>query len=214
NAGNPDLAPELAWVYEAAIERPVFGKSKVTATLRHYELSDVVDLVPVEGFAAPGNIGDGTRQEIELLLSLPLENLGRLQLSGLWRNSEVIDPVTGDKREISGEPGFEGGILYTLEVPSRNSTFGIRGELTSKETSYRLSQIITTRNESYWRVYWDWRAAQNLNYRFQVENPTSRDRWRNRIRYDGLRSDDIIESRERRSAVLDPMLVVRVQWTF
>ena len=214
NAGNPDLAPELAWVYEAAIERPVFGKSKVTATLRHYELSDVVDLVPVEGFAAPGNIGDGTRQEIELLLSLPLENLGRLQLSGLWRNSEVIDPVTGDKREISGEPGFEGGILYTLDVPSRNSTFGIRGELTSKETSYRLSQIITTRNESYWRVYWDWRAAQNLNYRFQVENPTSRDRWRNRIRYDGLRSDDIIESRERRSAVLDPMLVVRVQWTF
>jgi len=218
NAGNPNLAPEQAWVYEVAYEQPIFGGSTFAATLRLFDIEDVVDLVPIEDFAAPGNIGDGTREELEIILSLPLESigpgLGRLQLSGTWRESDVTDPVTGENRGISGEPGFQGDVLYTLDFPALNSTFGMRGELTSKETSYRLEQITATRNENYWRVYWDWRAASNLFYRFQIENPTSRDRWRNRIRYDGLRSDGIIESREKRSAILDPMLVIRVQWTF
>jgi len=218
DAGNPDLAPESSWIYELAYEQPMFGDSIVAIAYRHFELEDVVDLIPVEGFAAPGNIGDGTRDEIDISLTVPLEkigpNLGRLQFSGTWRESEVVDPVTGEMREISDEARFEGGLLYTRDFPALNSTFGMRGELTSKATSYRLDQVITERNENYWRVYWDWRARPNLLVRAQIENPTSRDRWRKRVRYDGLRSDGVIESRDYRSAVFDPFLVLRVRWTF
>jgi len=218
NAGNPDLAPEQAWVIEAAFERPVFGDSALTFTYRHFEMEDVVDIIPFEGFAAPGNIGDGTRDEYGIAFAVPLDSigpgLGRLQLSGTWRDSEVVDPVTGETREISGEPGFDGTVLYTREFPKLNGSFGIRGELTSKETDYRLDQIITTRNDHYWRVYWDWRVRPSLQVRAMLENATSRDRWRRRVRYDGLRSDGIIESRDERSAVLDPMLVFRIRWTF
>jgi outer membrane receptor protein involved in Fe transport len=218
NAGNPDLQPERAWVYEVAYERPFLGDGAFTITYRHFDIEEAIDLVPVEGFAAPGNIGDGTREEIGLSLSIPLARigpgLGRLQVSGTWRDSEVVDPVTGATRGISGEPSFAGEALYTRDFPTLNGTLGIRGELTSKETSYRLDQIIATRNENYWRVYWDWRARANLFVRAMIENPTSRDRARYRIRYDGSRSDDIVEFRERRSAIFDPVFVVRLRRTF
>jgi len=218
SAGNPDLAPEHSWVYEAAFERPVFGGSAMTITYRHFEIKDVVDLIPVEGIPAPGNIGDGTRDEIGISFAVPLESigpgLGRLQLSGTWRDSEVIDPVTGETRGISGEPGFDGAVLYTRDFPTLNGSFGMRGELTSKETDYRLEQVVTTRNEHYWRIYWDWRARPSLQFRAMLENATSRDRWRKSVRYNDLRSVGEIEEREERSAVLDPMLVFRIRWTF
>lgn len=218
SAGNPDLEPERAWVYEAAYEQPIPGGSSLALTYRHFQIEEVIDVVPVQGFAAPGNIGDGTRDEIGISMSVPLGSigpgLGRLQLSGTWRDSEVTDPVTGESREISGEGAFEGEILYTRDFPSLNSTFGMRGELTSKATDYRIDQVITTRNEHFWRVYWDWRVKPTLLFRAQVENATSRDRWLRRVRYDGLRSDGIVDSREHRSAVFDPALVLRIRWTF
>ncbi|MDH4125197.1 MAG: TonB-dependent receptor [Gammaproteobacteria bacterium] len=218
DAGNPDLRPEQAWVYEAAYEQPFGSDGALTVTYRHFDLTDVIDLVPVEGFAAPGNIGDGKRHEIGLSMSIPLmqvgPGLGRLQLSGTWRDSEVIDPVTGDSRGISGEPSFAGEVLYSRDFPSLNGTLGMRGELTSKETSYRLEQIIASRNENYWRIYWDWRASATISVRAMIENPTSRDRARHRVRYDGSRADDIVEYRERRSAIYDPVFVVRVRRTF
>lgn len=218
NAGNPDLKPERGWVYEAAYEQPIFGDSAFALTYRHYELEEVIDLVPVEGFAAPGNIGDGTRDELGVATSIPLDfigpGLGRVQLSGTWRDSEVTDPVTGETRGISDEEGFEGEILYTRDFPAVNSTFGIRGELTAKETEYRIDQVIATRNEHYWRIWWDWRARPNVLFRAMIENATSRDRWLRRIRYDGPRSDGVIDSREYRSAVFDPVLVLRLRWSF
>lgn len=218
SAGNPNLVPERGWVYEAAYEQPLPGGSVMALTVRHYELEDVVDLVPVEGYAAPGNIGDGTRDEVGVSMSMPLDSigpgLGRLQLSGTFRDSEVTDPFTGETREISGEGAFDGEILYTRDFPSIDGTLTVRGELTSKETAYRLDQVIATRNENFWRATWDWRAKPTLLVRIGVENFTSRDRWLHRVRYDGSRTDGVIDSRERRSAVYDPDFVIRARWTF
>jgi hypothetical protein len=218
NAGNPDLAPEHSWILDAGIERPVFGGGAVNLTYRHARIEDVVDLVLVSGFAAPGNIGKGSRDEIILSLTLPLESygpgLGRVQLESTWTRSAVTDPVTRDNRRISGEKPFEGRLTYTREFPALNSSFGIIGDLAFKETSYRIDQIITERNSGNWRAYWDWRPRQNLLVRTQLDNLTSRDLRREQRIYEGSRADDVFKEIEVRNARLDAFLMVRVRVTF
>ena len=218
NAGNPDLAPESAWVFELGYEMLVLGDGAVNLIYKHSELSDVVDFIPVSGFAAPGNIGDGTREELILSLTLPLDalrpGLGRIQFDGTWQDSKVSDPVTGESRGVSRENPFQGEINYSREFPSLSSSLGVRGAFTSKQTSYRLDQLITERNGAYWRVNWDWRAREGLLVRAQLENFTSRQFSRMRSIYEGSRTSAIPAEIEARSTTLSPFLMLRIRWNF
>lgn len=218
NAGNPDLAPENSWRLEAGIEQPIFNGGAVNISYSHAWINDVVDLVLISGFVAPGNISKGVRDQIELSLTLPFESygpgLGRIQFDATWSQSEVIDPVTGIKRGISNEKPFEGRLTYTREFPDLNSTFGVIGDLAFEEKSYRVDQIITERSTGNWRAYWDWRPRQNLLLRAQIDNLTSRDLRREQLVYDGLRSSGALKETELRNAVLDPFLMMRLRLTF
>ena len=218
NAGNPDLAPESAWEFELGYEMPLLSDGAINLAYRHSELADVVDIIPVSGFAAPGNIGDGKREEVVLSLTLPLDallaGLGRIQFDGTWRDSEVRDPVTGERRGVSKENPFQAEVNYSREFPSLNSSLGLRGAFATKQTSYRLDQLITERNGAYWRVNWDWRARQGLLVRAQLENFTARQFTRSRSIYEGLRSSVRPSELESRYAILNPFLMLRVRWTF
>lgn len=218
NAGNPNLSPESAWVYEIGFEQPVLGDGAVSLTYLHYEIEDALDVVLVSGFAAPGNIGDGTRDVISASVALPLSvndfDLGLLQIDGSWRRSEVTDSVTGETREISGERPFNGDLTYTRDFPSLDSTFGIRATLPWKETNYRIDQISLREYSGFWRIYWDWQARQDLLLRVQVESPFKRELSRHRTHYAGLRSDNIIEGTDERSAIMDPFVYFRFRWMF
>ncbi len=111
--GNPDLRPETTWKLEMDHERR-FGKdSVITFTVFHHWISNVEDLLPLTDlFEAPGNIGNGRRWGIELESTLPLEWLGltgaKLDFKGRWQDSEVTDPVTGEKRVLTAGGGFAG----------------------------------------------------------------------------------------------------------
>ncbi len=45
NAGNPDLVPEQAWVFEAAIEHHFWSRGALTLTASHAAISNAIDLV-------------------------------------------------------------------------------------------------------------------------------------------------------------------------
>lgn len=218
NAGNPDLSPENAWVYEIGIEQPILEEGAINLAYRRYEIEDVLDVVLVGGFAAPGNIGGGTRDVIAASVALPLSlngfDLGLLQIDGTWRQSEVTDSVTGETRDISGERPFSGDLTYTRDFPALDSTFGVRASLPWEKTDYRIDQISFEENDGFWRIYWDWQARQDLLLRVQVESPFKRELSRQRTHYDGLRSDNIIEGTDERSSIMDPFVYFRFRWTF
>lgn len=218
NAGNPDLAPEEAWVLELGYEQPIFRDGAFALTWRHSEVDKVIDLIPISGFAAPGNIGGGNREELVLSITLPFDRvgpgLGRLQMDATWRDSEVTDPVTGERRAISNEVPFQGEITYTRDFPTLNGSLGIRGDVGTRKTAYRIDQIIRERATGYWRVYWDWRPRADINVRTQLENFSSRDFRRSRDIYEDTRAEGQLAATEVRSAAFDPFLMVRVRWNF
>ncbi len=105
--GNPDLRPETTWVAEVSHERRFGELGVVKLTAFHHWISDVQDLLPLTPmFEAPGNIGDGRRWGIVLETTLPLDSLGltgaQLEFKARWQDSTVVDPVTLERRVLSG----------------------------------------------------------------------------------------------------------------
>lgn len=118
--GNPNLKPETTWQAEVSHERRFGDLGVITVSLFHDWISDVDDLLPLsESFEAPGNIGNGRRWGMDVETTIPLSALGlssaRLDIRTRLQDSTVTDPVTGEKRVLSGVGGLDPGITFANE---------------------------------------------------------------------------------------------------
>lgn len=225
NAGNPDLEPERAWLFEAAAEQRFWGSGALVATLRHELVESVVDLIPIDNrFDAPGNIGDGTRTEAKVGLTLPLEGVlagavFRANYTRRW--SSVTDPVTRLERRISLQRPTEWDFQFVKPLPAIRSTFtveasasgggGASGSGAFRETSYRINEIRINRDDPVIKIILDWNVRPGTAVRLQLENAIGKDRVRERILFTGPRSAGVINYIERRNAHLDPFFLARVR---
>ena len=150
-AGNPNLVPQQAWVVEGAWERRFLGDGAAVLTLRHSELTDVVDRAPVFSpsgpFDAPANIGGGSKDEAILTVTLPLDGLripgGVLKTDTTWRRSQVTDPTTGERRPISGLRPLEGKLAFTQDLPRWRLTWGGSVNLGWRQSYFYFDQVET-----------------------------------------------------------------------
>jgi outer membrane cobalamin receptor len=179
-AGNPDLNPEQAWVAEATLEQRFWTSGSVALTARHYELSDVVDRAPVVDasgvvFDAPANIGDGTKEELKLELTLPTDRLGlpRGQLKGSVRRgwTEVTDPTTHEKRGISGYHPVDWDVAFSQDVPRWNLTWGVNVLFGAyRERYYRFDRVEDFKIGALLQPYVEVRPRPDLNLRLELFN--------------------------------------------
>ena len=205
-AGNPDLEPDKTWRLAATWERR-FGKAgAIVLTVRHDQIADAVDRVPIVGpgyaFDAPGNIGDATRDEIELNASLPLDALisgGLLKADVTARRSRVVDPATGARRALSDEPALEGALHFTQDLPARRMRWGVDAVLAEEKMEYRFDEVRTDRVAARWSAFVETRPAPAWNLRLEVDNLTSGKVNRRREQYAGLRGAAPLKRIETRS---------------
>ena len=127
--GNPNIRPESTWISELSHEQRLGQETVIKLTGFHHWISDVLDLLPLSpDFEAPGNIGDGRRWGVELESTFPLQKLGlngaKLDFRTLWQDTVVTDPVTGQKRRLSGDSG--GAAYRTLQTLNTNIGWHVR----------------------------------------------------------------------------------------
>jgi outer membrane receptor protein involved in Fe transport len=221
--GNPDLSPQQAWVLEAAYEHRFWGSGAVVATLRHSELTDVIDRAPVFGAGgavadAPGNIGDGTKDEAILSLTVPLDRLGvkagQFKAQGTWRESEVVDPTTGSAREISALRPVEWELHFSQDLPDWRATWGVDVSLAYRESYYRLTEIETRKLDPWVVVYADIKPRRDLILRLELQNIGARGVTRIREVYAGPRDAAPLLYTDVRDLDFNPMIFVRLRKAF
>jgi outer membrane receptor protein involved in Fe transport len=177
-AGNPNLKPQTDWVYEGAYDRRFWGGAQVTVTLRHYQISDVIDRKPIlspEGnYDAPGNIGSGTKDEAVFALTLPTDRLGvkngTLSGQGALRQSQVIDPVTGVRRSISGLHPSDWEAHFTQGLPRWKSKWGVDVFGQWNETYYRFNEIDIDKLKTYASLFGEYQARPDFSIRVEIDN--------------------------------------------
>jgi outer membrane receptor protein involved in Fe transport len=222
-AGNPDLNPEQAWVGEAAVEQRFWGAASVTLTVRHFELKDAVDRGPVTAldgsiFDRPANIGDGTKDEVAVEYTLPLDRLGLkgaiLKGEATRRWSRVTDPTTGRKREISGLHPADWNLNFTQDLPSLKLSYGADAFGGWRESYYRFNLIQTTKLRTFVKPFVEWRPRPDLNLRIELPNITARDLHRTVYSYSGPRSQGGAATIDDRTYHPGRMFYFRIRKTF
>jgi outer membrane receptor for ferrienterochelin and colicin len=171
--GNADLEPDQRWIFEGTYERRFWGDGVVSLTLRHDEITDVIDRIPLAGgLSAVGNIGDGTYNSARVSLTLPTDKLGisggRLRTSATWQESSVTDPTTGRERGISGVRPFDANIAFTQDIQSLKTQWGFEWLRGFDEELYDPNQRTDVRLRNYRVLFAEWKPTEDLAIRGQV----------------------------------------------
>jgi outer membrane receptor protein involved in Fe transport len=222
-AGNPDLNPEQAWVGEVAVEQRFWTDGLVSVAYRHYEIKDAVDRGPVRAadgtvFDAPENIGSGTKDEIALNVTVPLDRLhiprGQLKGDVTKRWSSVTDPTTHESREISGLKPLEWNAYFTQDLPRWNASWGVDASGGFRKTFYRFNLVEDQKLKTYVRPFAEWRPRPDINLRIELPNVTARGfRITDRV-YTGPRNIAGPPTVEDRDFNVPNMYYVRIRKTF
>lgn len=240
-AGNANLEPDKTWVYEVAFEKRFWEDGAAILSLRHEEISDVIDDFPFTVFidadgdgvpddadndgqpdtqrvSGPGNIGDGTNDVIELDLTVPLKRIGltggEFKANLIYQNSDVIDPLTGEPRRISRQRPDDLTLEYRHDLPSRNLTIGAVWFDGWKERRYSLTEVQKLDLSNFIVAFVEYKPSDSFSLRTELSNLGPYDFGIQRLIYDDPRdTGDLvaIDTETRKSQV---QLQVRARWTF
>jgi outer membrane receptor protein involved in Fe transport len=145
NIGNPNLEPEQIWKASLQWKRQLGERGSISVTGFYDDIQDTQDfiasqlsspaacitIVPTPAACyrtAVGNVGDGKRWGGRVEATLPLDTIGIsngiLKLNVGAQDSEVIDPLTGEKRRISKQQEYDWSIDFRQDVPSMKFAWG------------------------------------------------------------------------------------------
>ena len=222
-AGNPDLTPQQAWVYEATLERRFWKDGSIVLTYRRFDLSDVVDRLPIVSSTgvvladAPGNIDSGSKNEIAVGLTVPLDRVGlkAAQLKGqvTWRDTKVLDPLTSSNRQISTLHPVDWEVHFSQALPDWKMTWGLDLLGGFRERVFRLTEIETKKVSPYLILFTEHRLAPDLTLRVEANGINMRAAKRIREVYVGPRSQGRLNYTDVRDLEWGGNLLVRLRKT-
>ena len=220
NAGNPDLVPEQQWRLEIELARDLAAWGKTRLNLAFALKEDYIDIIPIgtDG-ESPGNIPHSQAVAIDWNTTLQLDPIGfqgaRLNVRALQQFSRIRDPLTGERRHVSG---FVKRILsadFRHDVPKSNWAWGGGIEYMEQALSYRLTEVGRQYEGPVWTsLFVENKNVLGLTVRGEVTNlNNARSKW-DRTVYTGRRNVSPIDFVEKRNRLIGPIFRFSVQGSF
>ena len=171
--GNVNLQPETRWVAEVTYEKRFWDEGIVSLGLRHDEITDAIDLIPLDGgLAAVGNIGDGTLDQLVLNLTIPTDKLGvsggKFGFRNTWNKTEVTDPTTGENRPITNVRATQATLTFEQDITSWKLQWGGAWIPLLGQKGYQPDQISGWRGTDYYELWAEYKPTPTLSIRAQV----------------------------------------------
>jgi outer membrane receptor protein involved in Fe transport len=217
-AGNPNLEPEQAWVSQLDLEQHFLTSGAVVLTLRHSQIKDVVDRAPFGNFDAPANIGDGTKDELILNLTTPLDRIGikggQLRGTWTWRRSEVTDPTTHETRPITRLRPYEFELHYVQDLPQWKLSYGVDVCCARTETTFRFNAIDIRDLTNFVSPFVEWKPRPDLQFRVEWDYASYFSYTRTLYQYAGPRGSAPLAYIEHRDPQFGSVFYFRVRKTF
>jgi outer membrane receptor protein involved in Fe transport len=212
NGGNADLQPQRTWEARLLAEKPILGDGLIKVELGYDLVQLLQDRILVfdsngNAFDAPGNIGTGRRQFVDVNLDAPLSSFG---LSGVrWKaevtfnRTRVEDPIWHTQRRWtdnnSNWPWFN---WYTeLRRDSGALSYGVAASDRDKFFIFRTDEIYSNWNGGpYGTAFVEYRPDSRTTIRLDADNIFDTDANAHRVLYRPDRTiidPTFIENRER-----------------
>lgn len=171
--GNADLEPEDRWISEIAFERRFWGDGIISIGLRHDEIGNVIDRIPLAGgLSAVGNIGDGTLDQLSVNIMIPTDKAGisggQLRFRNDWNSTEVTDPTTGEKRPISGVRARQPVISFAQDITSWRINWSVAWIPVLGQATYDPDQTFAWKGGDYFELAAEYKPTDSLSIRAQL----------------------------------------------
>lgn len=123
NAGNPDLVPPQSWEVETEVARDLGRWGKTRLRMFYHRVADIIDVIPIgENGQGIGNLPRANRLGFESVSTFQLDSIGwtgaKLDLTAGREWTSVKDPLTGEKRPISGVRSRWANLKIRHDIPS------------------------------------------------------------------------------------------------
>ena len=171
--GNTDLEPEQRWISELTYERRFWGDGIVSIGLRHDEITDAIDVIPLDdGLSAVGNIGDATLDQLSVNILVPMDKVGftggRVGFRNTWNHTEVTEPTTGETRPISNVRASQANINIAQDINSWKLQWGVAYLPLLGQASYDPDFKSAWRGRDYVEIWAEYKPTPTLSIRAQV----------------------------------------------
>jgi outer membrane cobalamin receptor len=171
--GNADLEPQDRWISEIGFERRFWGDGIVSIGLRHDEIGNVIDRIPLQGgLSAVGNIGDGTLDQLSVNILIPTDKLGisggQFGFRNDWNKTEVTDPTTGETRPISGVRARQAVVSFSQDITTWRVNWSVAWIPVLGQATYDPDQTFAWRGGDYFELAAEYKPTETLSIRAQI----------------------------------------------
>jgi len=220
NAGNPDLVPPQSWEFETEVGRELgkWGKTRLRGW--YYKVDDIVDVIPLADHTeGVGNLPHATRIGLESTSTINFDPIGwagaKLDATLGFEKTSVRDPLTGEKRPISGVQNRWVSLALRHDIPHSNFAWGVEGSYGHNTKNYFLTEVFRSwEGPNFVDVYVEDKDVFGLTVRATVGNVlNARHRW-TRYVYEDWRDSSAVDYIQRNNQLIGPIFSLDVKGTF
>ncbi|MBL8650878.1 MAG: TonB-dependent receptor plug domain-containing protein [Sphingopyxis sp.] len=219
NETNFDLRPQQDWSFEAEINKKFGAWGSTKIILVHRDVEDRVDIVPVAGGEAVGNIARAKASAIDWTATINLDPAGikgmKIDTRLLLQTSSLRDPFTGEKRQWSGftDTVAEFGVRH--DIPGSDIAWGASANYGHYQPNYRSNQTDKTwEGPVFANIFVEHKNVMGLTVRAQLANAVNARSKRDRTVYTGVRGESPIAFVEKRNRLIGPIFAFSVRGKF
>ena len=219
DVSNVNLVPPQSWLLEIEANRGLGDYGSITVRASAEDVTDIVDQIPIDGGGqAPGNIDSAERYGFDIDLTLLTDPFrwpgGRLDLRLEFGDSEVLDPLLGTPRKVSGTDTFEVGTEFRQDFPNTDWATGFGFDYEEQAPDYRLNSI-NRRQESFAfaNVFVERKNVKGLTIRASISNVLDRRNEFSRVVFLDRRAG-IVSFEEQRSRSFGTIYTITLEGSF
>ncbi|WP_162925181.1 TonB-dependent receptor plug domain-containing protein [Aurantiacibacter odishensis] len=220
NAGNVELVPPqtLEVKLDATKDLGNWGSTELRVFAQRIE--DYIEFIPVPGgLETRGNIDSATLYGIRWNSTFQLEPIGfrgaQLEVTVELEESELTDPLTGERRSIGGHQDREVDVQLRHDVPGSDWAWGVGAEYNHTLPFYRLGETgVNDEGPTYTYAFIEHKDVFGMTAGLTVFNLTDGRARLDRYVYDGYRDRSPLLFREVQDLSVQPIFNFRLSGDF
>ena len=220
NAGNPDLVPPQSWEAETEFARDLGRWGKTRLKLHYYRVEDIIDVIPIgENGQGIGNLPRADRFGFESVSTFQLEPLGwtgaKLDLTVGREWTAVDDPLTGEKRPISGIRNKWAGIQVRHDIPGTQWAWSAYADYNHYTRYFYLTEVNRNLDLPFFAgVYVENKNVFGTTVRVAVDNIIESKHKVWRTVYEGYRDRTPVAFFQKQNQLVGPIFTLSIKGTF
>ena len=220
NAGNPDLVPPQSWEVETEVARDLGAWGKTRLRMFYKRVEDIIDVIPIgENGQGIGNLPRADRLGFESVSTIQFDPIGwtgaKLDLTVGREWTSVEDPLTGEKRHISGVRTKWASAQVRHDIPGTDWAWSAYGNYSDYSKYFFLTEVFRSLDLPYvLGVYVEHKDVLGMTVRASVDNIIESKHRVWRTVYSGFRDRAPIAFIQRNNQLVGPIFSLSIKGTF